>query len=89
MAVESGRMTLTVRNIDASHAAEELEVDYDGPPFEVSFNARYVLDVTAQIADVIEFRLSDQTAGATVHDATLVLDPTDAAVQYVLMPLRA
>ncbi len=29
------------------------------------------------------------TGGATVLDSTLVLDPTDAGVQYVLMPLRA
>ncbi len=87
--VEAGRMTLTVRNMDASHAIEELEVDYDGQPFEVGFNARYVLDVTAQIAgESAEFRFGEQ-AGAPANEAALVLDPTDAGVQYVLMPLRA
>jgi|HubBroStandDraft_1064217.scaffolds.fasta_scaffold30826_2 DNA polymerase-3 subunit beta len=87
MNVESGRMTLTVRNIDASQGVEELEVDYDGEPFDVGFNARYVLDVTAQIGgDILEFRFSDHSGGL---EAALVLDPTDAGVQYVLMPLRA
>ena len=88
--VEAGRMTLTVRNMDAGQAVEELEVGYDGPAFEVSFNARYILDVTAQIGgEIAEFRFADQPGGAALMDPTLVLDPTDAGVQYVLMPLRA
>src|SRR5580658_62924 len=87
LTVESGKVTLTVRNIDASQGVEELEVDYDGEPFDVGFNARYVLDVTAQIGgDILEFRFSDHSGGL---EAALVLDPTDAGVQYVLMPLRA
>src|SRR5215472_12024563 len=91
LSVEAGRVTLTVRNMDAGQAVEELEVDYDGEAFEIGFNARYLLDVTAQIGgETAEFRFADQAgAGATILDPTLVLDPTDAAVQYVLMPLRA
>jgi DNA polymerase-3 subunit beta len=90
LSIEAGRMTLTVRNMDAGQAVEELEVDYDGEAFEIGFNARYLLDVTAQIGgDIAEFRFADIAGGATVLDPTLVLDPTDGAVQYVLMPLRA
>jgi DNA polymerase-3 subunit beta len=90
LSIESGRMTLTVRNIDAGQAVEEMEVDYDGEPFAIGFNARYVLDVTGQIAgEIAEFRFADHAGGATLMDPTLVLDPTDAGVQYVLMPLRA
>ncbi len=90
LSVETGRMTLTVRNMDAGQAVEELEVDYDGEPFEIGFNARYLLDLTAQIGgELAEFRFAEHTGGATVLDPTLVLDPTDANAQYVLMPLRA
>lgn len=90
LTVESGRMTLTVRNMDAGQAVEELEVDYDGEPFEIGFNARYILDVTAQIGgEIAEFRFADMSGGGMVQDPALVLDPTDAAVQYVLMPMRA
>ncbi len=90
LAVESGRMTLMVRNMDAGQAVEELEIDYEGEPFEIGFNARYILDVTAQIGgEIAEFRFADQPGGAALMDPTLVLDPTDAGVQYVLMPLRA
>ena len=90
LSIESGRMTLTVRNMDAGQAVEELEVDYEGEPFEIGFNARYMLDVAAQIGgEIAEFRFAEYAAGATGLDPTLVLDPTDAGVQYVLMPLRA
>lgn len=90
LSVESGRVILTVRNMETGQAVEELEVDYDGDPFEIGFNARYLMDVTAQIAgETAEFRFVDRAAAATLLDPVLVLDPTDVGVQYVLMPLRA
>ena len=53
-------MMLTVRNMEAGQAVEELEVDYDGEPFEIGFNARYLLDVTGQIGgEMAEFRFAD------------------------------
>lgn len=83
LAVEPGRLTLTVRNMEAGQAVEELEIDYDGDSFEIGFNARYLLDVTGQIGGTTaEFRFADPAS------PTLVLDPTDAGVKYVLMPLR-
>ena len=83
LAIEPGRVELTVRNMEAGQAVEEIEVDYDGDPFEIGFNARYLLDVTGQIGgETAEFRFADPAS------PTLVLDPTDAGVKYVLMPLR-
>ena len=83
MAIEPGRVVLTVRNMEAGQAVEEVEVDYAGEAFELSFNARYLLDVTDQIAgETAEFRFGGP------NDPALVLDPVDADVRYVLMPLR-
>ncbi|MGZ8370758.1 MAG: DNA polymerase III subunit beta [Caulobacteraceae bacterium] len=83
LAIEPGKMTLTVRNMEAGQAVEEVECDYDGEAFEIGFNARYLLDVADQIqGETAEFRFADPAS------PTLVLDPTDAGVQYVLMPLR-
>ena len=83
LAIEPGRVVLTVRNMEAGQGVEELEVDYDGEPFEIGFNARYLLDVCSQISgENAEFRMAD--SGSSI----LVLDPTDVGVQYVLMPLR-
>ncbi len=90
VAVERGRIVLTVRNMESGQAVEELEVDYDGEAFEIGFNARYLMDVTSQIGgEIVEFRFADRAAAATMRDPGVVLDPTDARVQYVLMPLRA
>ena len=90
LSAEPGRIVLTVRNMETGQAVEELEVDYDGEPFEIGFNAKYLLDVTAQIGgELTEFRFADRAGSATMLDPVLVIDPTDAGVQYVLMPLRA
>jgi DNA polymerase-3 subunit beta len=83
LAVESGKITLTVRNMEAGQAVEEVEADYEGEAFEIGFNARYLLDVTDQIqGEIAELRFADPAS------PTLVIDPVDAGVQYVLMPLR-
>jgi DNA polymerase-3 subunit beta len=83
LAIEPGRMTLTVRNMEAGQAVEELEAEYDGEPFEIGFNARYLLDVAGQIqGEAAEFRFADPAS------PTLALDSSDSGVQYVLMPLR-
>ena len=83
LAIEPGRLTLTVRNMEAGQAVEEVEIDYDGDSFEIGFNARYLLDVCGQITgEGMELRFSDPAS------PTLVLDPADDGVRYVLMPLR-
>src|SRR5579862_9648397 len=83
MAIEPGRIVLTVRNMEAGQAVEELEAEYDRDPFEIGFNARYLLDVAGQIqGEAAEFRFADPAS------PTLVLDSSDPGVQYVLMPLR-
>jgi len=83
LAIEPGRLVLTVRNMEAGQAVEEVEVDYDGEAFEIGFNARYLLDVAGQIgSETAELRFADPAS------PTLVLDPADRGVQYVLMPLR-
>ncbi len=90
LTVEAGRLTLTVRNMETGQAVEELEVDYGAEPFEIGFNARYLLDVAGQIGgETVDFRFAERTGSATLLDPVLALDPTDANVQYVLMPLRA
>ncbi len=90
LSAESGRVVLTVRNMETGQAMEELEIVYDGDPFEIGFNARYLMDVTSQIGgENADFRFADRGAAATMLDPVLVLDPTDAGVRYVLMPLRA
>jgi DNA polymerase-3 subunit beta len=83
LAVADGRLTLSVTNPDSGSAVEELEVDYDAAPIDIGFNARYLLDITAQIdSDTALFKLADPGS------PTLVLDRDGASALYVLMPMR-
>ena len=83
LAFDLDRVTLTVRNMEAGQGVEEVEIGYSEEPFEIGFNARYLLDVAGQITgETAHFKFADPAS------PTLVLDPGDPGVQYVLMPLR-
>jgi len=83
LALEADRLRLTVNNPEAGSALEELSVDYSGDPIEIGFNARYLLDVAAQIeGQTTTLRLSDPSS------PTVIVDEEDERALYVLMPLR-
>ena len=83
LALADGRLTLSAISPEAGRAVEELDVSYPSEPLEIGFNARYMLDMSAQIeGDEVEFAIAD--AGSP----TLVRDPKDSSTLYVLMPMR-
>jgi DNA polymerase-3 subunit beta len=83
LSIGDGRMVLSVNNPDSGSASEEIEVDYDSTPIDIGFNARYLLDITAQLAsDTALMKLSDPGS------PTIIQDRDGAAALYVLMPLR-
>ncbi len=83
LAVSDSQLTLTVNSPDSGTATEELAVGYDSDDIEIGFNARYLLDITAQLSgDEAVFMLAD--AGSP----TLIKDGGDDATLYVLMPMR-
>jgi DNA polymerase-3 subunit beta len=83
MALDSDRMRLTVNNPEAGSALEELSVDYSGEPLEIGFNARYLMDVAAQIdGETMTFHLADPSS------PTVIADEEDPHALYLLMPLR-
>ena len=69
---------------DNGSAAEELAADYGADALEIGFNARYLMDIPAQIdGDTVELHLAD--AGAP----TLIRETRRAeGALYVLMPMR-
>lgn len=83
LAFEEGRLTVSAISPEQGRAVEELDCDYRGEPLEIGFNARYVLDMVAQV-DGPELRIEMANAAAP----TLVKDPADTAVLFVLMPMR-
>jgi DNA polymerase-3 subunit beta len=83
LSLEGDRLTLSVNSPDSGSATEEIAVGYTSDPLEIGFNARYLLDITAQLeSETGKFYFSDPGA------PTLVRDNDDAAALYVLMPMR-
>ncbi len=83
LALEGDRLRLNVNSPETGTATEDLAVDYPGDAIEIGFNARYLLDITAQIdGETVTFAFAD-TASPTV-----ISDDEDARALYVLMPLR-
>lgn len=83
LTIADGQLTLAVTNPDSGSATEELAADYSSEPIEIGFNARYLLDVAAQLSgSEARFMLAD--AGSP----TLIQDTADEHALYVLMPMR-
>ena len=83
MALERDRITLSVTSPENGTAAEEVSGDYGAQPFEIGFNARYLLDILGQIdGDQVEVHLADAAA------PTLIRENDTAPALYVLMPMR-
>ncbi|MBB3952203.1 DNA polymerase III subunit beta [Aureimonas jatrophae] len=83
LAVADSQLTLTVNSPDSGTATEELAVGYDADEIEIGFNAKYLLDITGQLAgDEAVFMLADPGS------PTLIRDGGDEGTLYVLMPMR-
>jgi DNA polymerase-3 subunit beta len=85
LALQRDVLTLSAASAEQGTASEELDGDrvkYESGPLEIGFQARYLNDITDQIADSVEFRFADGSA------PTIVQDAGDSSALYVLMPMR-
>jgi len=83
MALDRDRITLSVTSPENGTAAEEVPGEYSAQGFEIGFNARYLMDILAQIdGDLVEVHLADAVA------PTLIRENDKSPALYVLMPMR-
>jgi DNA polymerase-3 subunit beta len=83
LALNGGRLVLSVTNPDSGSATEEIEVEYAADPIDIGFNSRYLLDIAAQIdGEVAVLKLADPGS------PTLIQDRDAKGALYVLMPMR-
>ena len=83
LALQPGKVQLSVTSAETGNALEEIEADYGAEPFDVGFNARYLVDILGQIeGDEVELHMADSAA------PTLIRAATDETALYVLMPMR-
>lgn len=81
--LKSGQLELVAEDPEMGNAHEVLEVDYDGGELTVGFNAKYILDVLALIADQgVCFAFTDDLSPG-------VLTPIEeGGFLAVVMPMR-
>lgn len=83
LSLASGTVTVSAVSADAGRAVEEIDAEYGSEALEIGFNARYILDMLAEVdGPKVRFEMSSAAA------PTLVRDPEDAGTLYVLMPMR-
>ncbi len=83
LAINGELMQLSATDATNGAAQEEIDVRFNGPPMEVGFNARYLLEILR--------RIDGGTAALDMADPaapTLVRDMADPSTLYVLMPMR-
>lgn len=82
--LESQKLELSTINPDVGEAAEELEIEYDGSPVGVGFNARYLIDVLTVLPSDkrIELGLNDEVSPGVVRASD------DPDYCYIVMPMR-
>jgi DNA polymerase III subunit beta len=83
MALDKDRITLSVTSPENGTAAEDVPGDYASDGFEIGFNAKYLMDILAQVeGDNVEVHLADAAA------PTLIRENDKSPALYVLMPMR-
>jgi len=83
MALETDKITLSVTSPENGTAAEEVSGSYKDDGFEIGFNARYLMEILAEIeSDTVELHLADASA------PTLIREDSKSSALYVLMPMR-
>lgn len=83
--IQKDKLELQAGGINQSLGNEKLEINSNIDSFEISFNAKYLLDIMASIGnnEEVEFRLSDP------FSAVLVQSKEDDKTDFVIMPMRA
>jgi DNA polymerase-3 subunit beta len=81
--IEKDKIVLSVNSPENGTATEEVAVSYGSDVMEIGFNARYLLDILAQIeGDTVKAELADSAS------PTILRDSEDLQALYVLMPMR-
>lgn len=81
--LSKGKLVLDGSHPDIGEAIEQLEVDYKGEQFQITFNAKYLIDFLSTVSDTkIEVHFKDMKSKATFIPKEENLDHI-----YILMPM--
>jgi DNA polymerase III subunit beta len=80
--VEKGKMTIFSNSPEMGEAEEELDLEYSGESFELSFNIRYILDFLQVAKGEVEMEFGEELRPC------IMKDKADQNSLYIVMPLR-
>jgi DNA polymerase-3 subunit beta len=83
LSLEKGSLTIEADNPDLGNAHEKLDVEYKGSGLQIGFNARYFIDLLAEIASKdVRLELGEDLDPAVIRPAD------DSDYLGVVMPMR-
>lgn len=83
LSLSEDRLVLSVNSPDSGAAEEELAVAYGDDALEIGFNAKYLLEIAAQVDRENAVFLFNSSG-----DPTLMREGNDTSAIYVVMPMR-
>jgi DNA polymerase-3 subunit beta len=87
LSASSGSLRVSSSNPELGDASEEIDATYDGPAVDIGFNARYILDVLAEIGtEKVFIGLNDEVSQGVFSPS--VDDAQDPTYVNVVMPMR-
>ncbi len=86
LSIQKNMMELSSYHQDYGDAKEEIDIQYEGPPIEIGFNARYLLEALQSFdAEEIRMELKDEGSPGIVRPHT----PQFLSQQlHIIMPMR-
>ena len=83
IALEPGLLRATANNPEQEEAEEETEVEFDGEPLEIGFNATYLVEALGAVTtEKVELGFGDSSSSCRIHGVG------EARCLYVVMPMR-
>lgn len=83
LSIENGRIYLNCSTIDGHSAADEIEADWKSNPIDISFSAKYLVDICGQIdGQHMIMQIKDSVSPVVIKDIA------DEKSMYILMPMR-
>lgn len=80
---EDWLLRLQAHNPEQEEAEEEIEVNYNGGPFEIGFNSTYLLDALGALSgELVKLSFTDANSSCLIQEAE------GTACKYVIMPMR-
>jgi DNA polymerase-3 subunit beta len=82
LSMDANRMVISSNSPEIGEAQEEIDISFQGEPFDVSFNVRYLLDLVQIIHSEISMEFGPG------HRPCVIKELSDPQHLYVVMPLR-